>query len=90
MYIKITCSNNFCGCDEDNYFEVEDTTEINSLCQDCLEEYAFLEPDSRFIDVDDEEEYEEYQENLCVDWEEISKEEYEENVAWRENIYERP
>lgn len=87
MYIKITCSNNYCGCDEDDFFEVTDETEINRLCNECLDNYSFLEPDSRFIDMDNEDEWDEYAEGLSVGWEEISKEEYEENILWRKNIY---
>ena len=74
-------------CDEDNFFEVTDEAEIDRLCNECLDGYAFLEPDSRFIDMDNEDEWDEYEEGLSVGWEEISKEEYEENILWRENIY---
>ena len=87
MYIKITCSNSYCGCDEDDYFEVKDKTEINALCNECLDNYSFLEPDCRFIDMDSDEEWDEYEDGLEVTWEEISKEEYEENIEWRKNIY---
>lgn len=87
MYIKITCSNGYCGCDENEFFEVTDTKEINRLCNECLDNYSFLEPDCRFIDMDNEEEWDEYEDGLEVTWEEISKEKYEEEIAWRENIY---
>ena len=87
MYIKITCSNGYCGCDETDFFEVTDTTEINKLCTECLDNYSFLEPDVRFIDMDNDEEWEEYEDGLCVEWEEISKEEYEEEAEWHKNIY---
>lgn len=85
MYIKITYSNGYCGCDEEEYVEVADENEANEYIRDGINNYAFFEPDSRFIDdYDDEEEYEQevafYQEG-CFDyshWEEITKEEYEE------------
>ena len=87
MYIKITCSNGYCGCDEDDFFEVTNETEIDDLCRECLDNYSFAEPDCRFVDEDDDEGYDEYIENLSVGWEEISKEEYEEEMTWRGNIY---
>lgn len=91
MYIKITCSNGFCGCDENFYREVEDSAEANDVAEDCLtEEYSFYEPDGRFLTHSSgwgnygydeyEEDCEEYAENLSVNWEEITKEEYEENT----------
>lgn len=90
-YIKFTCSNGYCGCDEDIYRVVEDDTDIYSLAKDILEnEYSFYEPDGRFLpgasDFNDcyyedyDAEYDEYMENVSIDWEEITKEEYEENV----------
>lgn len=89
-YIKFTCSNGFCGCDENFYYEVEDDTDLDEFAIDILEnEYSFNEPDGRFLthssgfgdeDYDEyEEDYDEYMENLCTNWEEITKEEYEEN-----------
>lgn len=91
MYIKITCSNEFCGCDEDFYREVKDSAEAEDIAEDCLtEEYAFREPDGRFLEHasdifdSDYEEYEDdcesYNAGLSVYWEEITKEEYEENT----------
>lgn len=84
-YIKFTCSNGFCGCDEEFYEMVEDNENIDIIADDILQNaYSFAEPDGRFVDKcwDDEltdEEYDEYIENLSVDWEEVTKEEYEEN-----------
>ena len=89
-YIKFTCSNGFFGCDENIYEEVEDNTDLDELAQAILvNEYSFYEPDGRFLthaswfddyDYDKyEEDCDEYAENLSVDWEEITKEEYEEN-----------
>ena len=87
-YFKITCSNGYCGCDEEWYEVAEDTATADDFkCDDYLQNYAFYDPDARFIDLADfetEEEYEEacadYQENISIDIEEITKEEYEENV----------
>lgn len=86
MYIKITYSNGYCGCDEYEYVEVADENEADKYVSEGVYNYSFFEPDSRFISDDyDEEEYEQelefYQED-CFDnsgWEEITKEEYEEN-----------
>ena len=88
-YYKIVCSNGFCGCDEEFYEEVKNDYNIAEYANDILfNEYSFAEPDERFINREswDEEiteekyeEYEEYKENLTVNWEEITKEEYEEN-----------
>lgn len=87
-YFKITCSNGYCGCEEAQYEEVlDDIVESDFYLEDYVQSYSFLEPDSRFVDRDNyetEEEYEdayaEYQENISVDVEEITKEEYEENA----------
>lgn len=87
MYIKIVYSNGFCGCEEYEYAEVEDEREADTYVVEGVYNYGFFEPDSRFIDTDcSEEEYEEnvedYQQD-CFDnsyWEEITKEEYEENT----------
>ena len=83
-YYKITYSNNYCGCEEEEYIALED----NVIPEDCIEmeTYSYYE-DDRFIDADEdtsEEEYwelmEEYQQNCYYEVEEITKEEYEENV----------
>lgn len=90
-YYKFTCSNGYCGCDEKFYEKVEENTDVDELAQEILEnEYSFYEPDGRFLthssgfwDYDYpeyDEDYDEYMENLSVDWDEITKEEYEENA----------
>lgn len=90
-YFKITCSNGYCGCEEEWYEEMCDDVFLSDfdamILEDYVQLYAFFEPDSRFVDRDNyetEEEYEEayaeYQENISVDVEEITKEEYEENA----------
>lgn len=78
MFIKITCSNGFCGCDEE-YYEVCATPEqANEICEDILQAYSFSEPDERFCDMDDEDEVENYYQNLECWWDEVSEEEYNE------------
>lgn len=93
-YIKFTCSNGYCGYDEDFYEIIEDNIDINiaELAKDILEnEYSFYEPDGRFLNhfsgcgfrdeyyPEYKEDYDRYMENVSIDWEEITKEEYEEN-----------
>ena len=83
-YFKITCSNGYCGCDETFYYEVDDNTNLDNLASEILwNDYNFYEPDDRFLCYEDEEEYdyayEEYQDNCEVWYEEVTKEEYEEN-----------
>lgn len=85
-YYAFYCNNGFCGCDEVFYEEVDEKENLDDLAEDILfNEYSFAEPDRRFIDDKSfgdeitEEEYEEYQSNLNVYYEEISKEEFEEN-----------
>lgn len=90
MYIKITCSNGFCGCEEEFYEEVKNEEEADNLTYDILNnDYAFAEPDGRFLpgassfddtDYEDyEEEYDDYINNLEGWWEEITEEEFEDN-----------
>ena len=77
-YFKVHCSNGFCGCEEE--FLVKSDLEYVD-CEDVLSVYAYSEPDSRFID-DDEFGYEEYQDNISIDWEQISKEKFNELIEW--------
>ena len=87
-YIKFTYSNGYCGCDEEIYEAFEDgvsDSEIEEYGYDGIQMYSFYEPDDRFVsedDYDSEDEYmdayDEYQENIDVSWEEVSKEEFEE------------
>lgn len=86
-YFKITCSNGYCGCDEDFYIEAESEGLAEDIGNEIIwNEYSFIEPDNRFIgweedyetDEDYEDAIEEYQEN-CTFWiTDITKEEYEE------------
>lgn len=86
-YYRFSCSNGWCGCDEDFYEAVEDDADLDEIGEEILFNlYSFAEPDGRFIgdksfgDEITDEEYEEYQQDLCVDWEEISEEEYKEHM----------
>ena len=66
-YWKVTCSNGFCGCNEEFYFEEEN------------EDKAYLM--GRYF-LEDEEEVEDYYYNNLKYWvDEISKEEYDEGTA---------
>ena len=86
-YFKITCSNGFCGCDEEFYVSAEDELEAGDMGVDILNGlYSFSFPDDRFLDYDegDEESYNEaldwYEENLTCYVEEVSHEEYLKNT----------
>ena len=65
-YWKVTCTNNFMGCDEEFYFEEENEDRAELIGQDFLE---------------DEEEVEDYYAGLEYWVDEISKEEYDEATA---------
>lgn len=81
-YWKVTCSNQFAGCDETFYFEAKNEAEAECIGSDFLEdEYSFYNPDERFIDMDNEEEVEDYYNDLMYWVKEISKEEYDEATA---------
>ena len=90
MYFKITFSNDYCGCDERIYEEFDTENEAEVWAYEYLTSgmYSFYEPDYRFIgdedDYESEEEYLEaydnYQENCTYNIEEITKEEYEDNI----------
>lgn len=78
-YWKVTCSNGFCGCDEEYYFKAENEDMAELIGQEFLEaDYSFYDPDERFVDLDDEREVEDYYAGLEYWVDEISKEEYEE------------
>lgn len=77
-YFLFTCSNGFSGCDEYFPFSTEDEniteTDLEQIGRDYLFDlYSFAEPDGRFIDTENyEEEYDWYQQNLEVYWEEVT------------------
>ena len=86
-YYKIMYSNGFCGCDEEEYIECNEK-DIEEFAIDGLYNgYGFSEPDSRFLREEDYESYEDMREDyiqnyLSVEWEEITKEEYEEAMRY--------
>lgn len=81
-YWKVTCSNGFCGCDEKFYFEEENEDKANLMGQYFLEDdYGFYDPDERFVNLEDEEEVEDYYDSLEYWVDEISKEEYDKATA---------
>ena len=81
-YWKVTCTNNFVGCDEEFYFEEENEDKANLMGQYLLEnDYGFYDPDERFVNLEDEEEVEDYYNSLDYWVDEISKEEYDEATA---------
>lgn len=84
MYYKVTCTNGYCGCDEDFYIEAENNSDAWDEAYEILEEqYSFICPDERFVyDMNDEEELENYAEGIDVFVREISKEEYLEAKEW--------
>ena len=84
MYYKVTCTNGYCGCDEDFYIEAENNSDAWDEAYEILEEqYSFIEPDERFVyDMNDEEELENYAEGIDVFVREISKKEYLEAKEW--------
>ena len=80
-YIKFTGSNGYCGCDFETYEKFEDDATSKylddygyDLAKDNAESY-----EGNF-DFEDDEELEEYYENIDWNWEEVSEEEYNENV----------
>lgn len=90
-YVKFTISNNYCGCDEEFYEAYEDNVNEAQIEEDAIEilvnQYSFYEPDSRYIDIDEEEDAEaydqaviDYQEGCYCGWE------YVDEAEWREYI----
>lgn len=90
MYIKMTFTNGYCGCDEKIYRKFPNDW-TNSDLEDYGTEYlynwyGFYEPDSRFVDEDSyetneeyEEAYADYQENCEFYYEDCTEEEYIDN-----------
>ena len=84
MYYKVTCTNGYCGCDEDFYIEAENNSDAWDEANEILESnYSFMYPDERFVeDMDNWDEIEIYEMNVEAYVEEISKEEYFEAQEW--------
>lgn len=95
-YYKVTFTNNYCGCDEIVYIKAQDAGEaLDNWAEDYLLGcYSFYEPDSRFVDPDDyehnddyENAIEEYQAECSYYIEECTEEEYMDNESeqyWEE------
>lgn len=82
-YYKVTCTNGYAGCDEDFYIEAKNDSDAWNEANDILEEqYSFIEPDERMINMDDEEELEAYAEEVQAYVEEITEEEYLKAKEW--------
>ena len=79
-YWRCTYYNNFCGCDEVFYYTAENVNEAEDIGYDYRDVYSFAEPDSRFCDLENEDEVNAYYEEISFEVEEISKEEFEENA----------
>lgn len=95
-YIKFSGGTGFCGCDFEEYMEFDSITDeqlneyTDELIYDNANSYADIEIDYDICEdnYDSEEEYraaffeaeEAYYNEAYGTWEEISKEEYEENV----------
>ena len=84
MYYKITCTNGYCGCDENFYIEAENDSDAWDEANEILESnYSFIYPDERFVeDMDNWDEIEIYEMNVEAYVEEISEKEYFEAKEW--------
>ena len=89
MYIKMTFSNGCCGCDEEIYRKFNDdwsNSDLDDYAEEYLRNWYSFYDDDRFVDSDDydtEEEYNEayaeYQDNCYFNYEECTEEEYIDN-----------
>ena len=82
MYVKITFSNGYCGCDKEEYLKVESMNIAISYAHNRLMEYGQLY--EYIAQCDTEEETEEYYDNCDFDIMEIEEEEFFENdgIEW--------
>lgn len=72
IYYKIECNNGYLVCNETFYVALPKNEDIYEYAQDVLENlYSYYEPDIS------EEEYDNYMQDSFVEWEKISKEEFE-------------
>lgn len=85
-YIKFSGGNGYCGCEFEDYQVFEDDVPLDilneiaeELAQDNAESYEYVVT-GWDEDFESEEDREYYYENIYCNWEEISEEEYEENV----------
>lgn len=84
-YIKFTGGTGYCGCDIEEYCEYDDSitdSELDSVAEEMAyeqgETYGYVAT-GWGEDWECEEDREAYFEGCSCEWEEISKEEYEEN-----------
>ena len=79
-YYHIQYSNGYCVCDEDIYLTEKElyNASIEEYFSDFIESYSFFNPDSRFCDMNNEEDIQSYQYRIYENsyYEEISKTEY--------------
>lgn len=83
MFVRITYSNGYCGCDETEVLEVENMEEAEEWASDALNDYAenYAHAATGWdTDFESEEEEEAYYENCTYEIEEISEEEYQEGM----------
>ena len=89
MYFKMIYTNGYCGCDEEEYVELENEKEAEAYFMEAVYNYGFFEPDARFVDPEDyetEDEYqiaiEDYQDEIFDNswYVDVTKEEYERNT----------
>ena len=83
MFVRINYSNGYCGCDVSEVIEVENIEEAEEYASENLRNYA--EPYSYAAigwdqDFESEEEEKDYFENCTFDIEEITEEEYQEEI----------
>lgn len=78
MYVKITFSNNWCGCDKTEYLKVESMNEAERYAKESLFDYA--KSYEYLGHFKSEEEIEDYYEHCDFYIEELEEEEFFENV----------
>ena len=83
MFVRITYSNGYCGCDETEVIEVENMEEAKTYAAEGVDNYAET---YTYVatgwneEFESEEEETEYYESCIYDIEEISEEEYQEEM----------
>lgn len=81
-YFKVNYENGYCGCDETNYFEAESLEDAEEYASEGLNDYADSYAHCAFGwgNTPSEEDEAYYYENCTFGVEEVSEEEYLENV----------
>lgn len=83
MFVRITYSNGYCGCDDTEVIEVESMEDAEAYASECVNDYAETYThvatgwDEGFESAEEEEMY---YENCTYDIEEITEEEYQEEM----------